>query len=109
MKTLHILIIAAAGALSSCGSMNDPIYYNNGEAKVTEGNQQSLPPVAQGDRPIPGTQNVAPANTKPTGLKNKSPFMQPDVFGMPKNEDLKETATSTQNNSGSQGLTVPAQ
>ncbi|MFT5882763.1 MAG: hypothetical protein ACI9FG_001270 [Crocinitomicaceae bacterium] len=109
MKTLHILTIAATGALSSCGSMNDPIYYDSEEAKVTEVSQQSLPPVTQGDQPSPVTVNIAPANIKPPVIKKTSPFMQPNVFGMPKNDDLKETATSTQNNSGSRGLTVPNQ
>ncbi|PQJ27336.1 hypothetical protein [Rubritalea profundi] len=108
MKPLHFLFIAAAaGALSSCGSMNDPIYYGDGEAKVTEVSQQSLPPVAQGDTPTPVTANVAPANKKPQAPRKTSPFMLPNVFDMPKTEDLKETPTSTRNNSGSHGLTVP--
>ena len=108
MKPLHFLIIAAAaGALSSCGSMNNPIYYHNGDAKVTKVSQQSLPPVGQGDIPSPVSANVAPANKKPQAPRKTSPFMQPNVFDMPKNEDLKETPTSTRNNPGSHGLTVP--
>ena len=107
MKPLHFLFIAATGALSSCGSMSDPILYGDGEVKVTEVSQQSLPPVGPGYTPSPVTANVAPANIKPQAPKKTSPFMQPNVFAIPKNEVLKETPTSTGNNSGSHGLTVP--
>ncbi len=87
--------------------MNDPIYYDNGEAKVSKVSQQGLPPVVKGDAPIPVTANIPPANKKPPVIKKTSPFMQPNVFDIPKSEDLKETSTSTRNNSGSHGLTVP--
>ncbi|MEO1856449.1 MAG: hypothetical protein ABGY95_03655 [Rubritalea sp.] len=107
MKPLHFLTIAAAGALSSCGSMHDPIYYGNGEAKPTKVSQLNAPPVAQGDAATSAPTNVTIANKKPQGLKRTSPFMQPNVFDIPKNDDLKETATSTRSNAGNSGLTVP--
>ena len=108
MKPLHFLFIAATGALSSCGSMNDPIYYDAEEANVIEVSQKNAPSVA----PTPANVHIAPVTvkqqaSKKTDNKGSSPFMQPNVFSMPKNEDLKETATSTRSNSSSPGLTVP--
>ncbi len=54
-----------------------------------------LPPAA--NRRGDGNYQHRPTNT----------FMQPDVFGMPSSNDLKETATSTGGSSSRQGLSVP--
>ena len=119
MKPLHFLFIAVTGALSSCGSMHEPIYYDNGETKQKEvakvtvvSTQQVVGAVAtaqQTDIATPLTVSVATVNQMPKVPKQASPFMQPDVFAMPKSDDLKETATSTRSNVGNPGLTVPQQ
>ena len=117
MKPLHFLLIALSAALSSCGSMHDPIYYDNADVKETKVAEQAgeIPPTnINNNSPSPASARPAVADAQPVNKKQPtprrtSPFMQPDVFGMPKTEDLKETATSTQNNSGSSGLTVPNQ
>lgn len=103
MKSRYIISIAALGALSSCGSMNDALYYNDGTKKEPKLKEAAVLPAE-----VEATQVAAPTpQKKARGLSSAGPFMQPDVFSMPDENALKETATSTQNNNNSPGLTVP--
>lgn len=89
--------------------MNAPVFYGDGESKVNQVSPQSTAPVVLTNTPDQEATSTESPNKKHQGLKKTGPFMQPDVFGMPKNEDLKETTTSTRYSSGSHGLTVPNQ
>ncbi|MFD2157371.1 hypothetical protein ACFSW8_00495 [Rubritalea tangerina] len=114
MKSLYLLPLATATCLlNSCGNMNDPIYYDGKPTPAQNTANQPAPTVVQNTQATPAHTHTNPpvsAPTKrPTGLRKTGPYMQPDVFGMPNKEDLKETATSTKGSAGNQGLSVPSQ
>ena len=88
--------------------MNKPIYYDDGETKIESVKLHGTTPAAQTRTPnILRPSTVISSDKKTQGLKTSGPFMQPDVFGIPQAEDLKETSTSTRSNAGTPGLTVP--
>ena len=100
MKLYPFIAIAGTLALSSCGNMNEPIYYDDESMPV----KKSTAPA----NPTPTQATTITTTTKLQSLpKNNSPFMQPDVYGMPSNDDLKETSSSTRKSNSTSGLTVP--
>jgi hypothetical protein len=111
MNLRPLLSLPVVSLIVSCDTLNEPIYYDSAG--------QPIPQVSTAQTPVAPIQQpsvIAPAQTIPTYQPSanptrnstpSSPFMQPDVLGMPSKDDLKETATSTRTGGSSSGLTVP--
>lgn len=112
MNCRAYLLLPTLGLLASCDTINEPIYYD------TAGNPVQAPVSAQGPiAPVQQTTANAPVQSAPTyspaqptrRAQSNSPFMQPDVLGLPSKDDLKETSGSGLGGNRSSGLTVPSQ
>lgn len=110
MKSLFLIPLACLASLNSCATYKsmrqDPSQPQT--ASPTEIEQPS--PVATASTPVAVHTERAQktsATTTTKGLRNTGPYMAPNVFNIPKQEDLQETKTSTSGAASSNGLTVP--
>ena len=99
------MILAATGVLSNCGSMHEAIYYDTPSNLETSNKSKNDPAIVPTTIAGPVTSNET---SKQVEQSTKSGlFMQPEVFTIPKDDDLKETETVTKPTPRERGLTIP--
>ncbi|MFC5049702.1 hypothetical protein ACFPK9_03605 [Rubritalea spongiae] len=115
MNLRLLILIPLIGSLVSCDALNEPVYYDShGQAAAQPQLVQApVAPDQASPAPAPSYSN-APATPPVKRVHSShqsppsSPFMQPDVLGLPAQEDLKETSSATPRSDSSGGLTVPS-
>jgi len=119
-----ILLLPVVTLLASCAALTTPVYLT-GEAPESEDESTAEPSAT-----APTTQAPATTRTRTTGIQPALPtrttqpgqprqatqptirrtgnFVQPDVLTIPKKDELKETATSTETAPPPPSVTIPA-
>ncbi|MGJ8673898.1 hypothetical protein [Rubritalea sp.] len=111
MNLRPFILVPLLGLNVSCDTLNEPIYYDTAGQAIPKPSvaQAPIAPIQQTSAQLPN--HTTPAPTPAASVRKSppsSPFMQPDVLGLPARDVLKETSASTPSSGGSSGLTVPS-